>query len=216
MSSINTHYTLNYSQPEEYRLSHDSVFLARQVYEQLCDVNLAGTRVLDICAGSGVVGMDFLYHRRNSKQTLPEVFDFLEVQNIYQQHFSENCNRLGTISCQLNFLNRNYNDLLNKDFTAAYDLIISNPPYFRTSQGKLSPSEFKNRCRFFIDSDLQNLIFGIYNSLNKTGQAYIILRDLSEHGCNVVEEVRQICDGKLKTETLQDIRGAYFIRMLPI
>lgn len=79
MASINSHFTFNYSQPEEYRLSHDSVFLAREIFEQLSALDLAGKRGLDVCAGCGIVGLDFLFHRRAAGQSVPEIFDFLEV-----------------------------------------------------------------------------------------------------------------------------------------
>lgn len=213
MSSINTHYTFNYSQPTEYRLSHDSVFLSRNVYEHIGDLDLNNARALDICAGSGIVGMDFLFHRRAANKNVPASFDFLEVQNIYYEHFVENQKRLGKIGTQLNFLNRNYNDLQVDEFGSIYDLIVCNPPYFLPSQGKLSRSEFKNRCRFFIDSDLKNLLLGIFNCLKREGVCYMILRDLSQHGANMFEEAQKISDGQLKIEAVGDIRGTRFLRI---
>ncbi len=215
MSSINEHYTFHYSQPSEYRLSHDSVFLARQSFEQLTAANLENKRALDICAGSGIIGMDFLFHRRQAGQTLPAIFDFIEIQDVYREHFLENQKRLGPLPTQLNFLNQNYNDLQLPEFADAYDLILSGPPYFLTWQGKLSPSEFKNRCRFFIDSDLQNFFLGISHSLKKTGSAYILLRDLPEHKWDVLAEARRICANRLQLDILGDIRGTHFVRLHP-
>lgn len=211
ISSINPHYTFNYSQPEEYRLSHDSVFLSRRVFEKLQGVDLSQTKALDICAGAGVVGMDFLFHRRAEKQTVPMSFDFLEVQDIYIPHFNENKIRLGPIDTALNFELRNYNDLQEASFHQKYDLILSAPPYFLPTDGKLSPSEFKNRCKFFIDSDLRNLILGICNCLKKSGVAYILLRDLPDHKIDVIREAEQFSQGSLQMTVLGDIRGTHFI-----
>lgn len=194
-------------------MSHDSVFLSRNVYEHMGDLDLSNARALDICAGSGIVGMDFLFHRRAANKNVPVSFDFLEVQNIYYEHFIENQKRLGKIGTRLNFLNRNYNDLQADEFSSMYDLIVCNPPYFLPSQGKLSPSEFKNRCRFFIDSDLKNLLLGIFNCLKKEGVGYMILRDLPQHGWNMFEESQKISDGQLKIETLGDIRGTRLLRI---
>ena len=216
MSSVNLHYTFNYSQPEEYRLSHDSVFLSRQVFENLESLDLTGAAGLDICAGAGVVGMDFLFHRRKALQTLPATFDFLDVQDVYIPHFTENKKRLGDIPTELNFLLRNYNDLQTEQFRHKYDLILSAPPYFLPSQGKLSPSDFKNRCRFFMDSDLRNLLLGINHSLKQSGQAFILLRDLPEHKYNVISEAEKICEGLMDFAVLGDIRGTHFVGLKPL
>lgn len=216
MSTINPHYTFNYSQPKEYHFSHDSVFLSRRIFECLTDLNLGQTRALDICSGSGIVGMDFLFHRRAANQSTPAHFDFLEIQEAYLPHFTENIRRFGPTETQFHFVNRNYNDLQTPEFAEKYDLILSNPPYFFTWQGKLSPSEFKNRCRFFIDSDLKNLLWGIAAALKKSGVSYLLLRDLPEHGWDVMQEAEKICAGKLKIEVLGDVRGTHFVRLTPL
>lgn len=216
MSSINHFYTFEYSQPSEYRLSHDSVFLARETYEKLRGKNLAETRGLDICAGSGIIGMDFLFHRREAGENYPNKFDFLDIQDVYIPHFEKNQQTLNLKNCEIQFINRNYNDLQLPEFTDQYDIILSGPPYFLTWQGKLSPSDFKNRCRFFIDSDLKNFFLGIANCLKTTGQAYILLRDLPEHKWDVIAEARDICancPSPLNLEIIGDIRGTHFVRL---
>lgn len=213
MASINSHFTFNYSQPEEYRLSHDSVFLAREVFERLSALDFTGKQGLDICAGSGVVGMDFLYHRRAAGQSVPESFDFLEIQEIYEQHFAANCERMGPIATRLNFLRCNYDKLVGPEYRGVYDLIVCNPPYFIPGQGKLSPSEFKNRCRFFIDSNLQNLLAGVANSLKPEGICFMTLRKLHEHGLDILAEARNIGENKLQIESAGLIRGTHLLKL---
>ena len=178
MSSINLFPTFQYSQPKDYHFSHDSVFLARKVFErhgqQLTSEN---TKVLDVCAGCGIVGMDLIFHQIKEKTFTGEV-DFLEVQEIYREHFEKNIITMQSFfldqPLNFNFINQNYalSSLIKK-----YDLIISNPPYFEVGKGALSPNEFKNRCRFFIDSDWQTLIAFIKVSLKPEGNAYFLVRD---------------------------------------
>ena len=222
MSSINLHKTYNYSQPAEYRFSHDSVFLARQVFELYQDTDLTLIRGLDLCAGCGIIGLDFIYHCLNEKGISPKSFDFLDVQAVYQEHFQENIIRLKNagdlknkeaLNTQLNFIQANYNSLSEQKFSKKYNLILCNPPYFFPEKGTLSPSEFKNRCRFFIDSDFKRLLHGIANSLDLEGVAYLLLRDLSEHGWNSVSESTAILSDTFKLDVIGAIRGTHFVKL---
>lgn len=218
MSSINKHFTFNYSQPEEYRFSHDSVFLARLVFEHLKNENLSSLRGLDLCAGCGIIGLDFLFHCFHEAHKTMKSFDFVEVQEIYLPHFEKNKQHLSDLETPLNFKNINYAELSSPEYKETYDLILCNPPYFKVSQGKLSPSEFKNRCRFFIDSDFAKLITGIENCVTVHGRAFILLRDLSDHGFSYVKEAQELLSPQTKFEKWGHIRGTdlFFITKLPI
>lgn len=213
MSSINAHYTFNYSQPEEYRFSHDSVFMARKVFEHLANEDLTQMRGLDLCSGCGIVGLDFLFHYHHEQRKMLRSFDFLEVQEIYRPHFERNIQNLSHLNISLEFKNANYSELKTPSFENRYDLILCNPPYFQLGQGKLSPSEFKNRCRFFIDSDFQNLILGIANSLAPQGRAFLLLRSLEDHGFNYFKEAQRLLSNKALIAPLDNIRGTDLVRI---
>lgn len=212
MSSLNPHFTFNYSQPEEYRFSHDSVFLARQVFE-IIPKDRDSLSGLDLCSGCGIVGLDLLFHLRQNQTGLFSHFDFMELQKVYADHFAENCQRFGQGLPDTQLLMENYDVLKTEKFRQRYDLILSNPPYFRPGQGKMSPSEFKNRCRFFIDSNFENLILGIDNALKQEGRAYILLRDLQDHGWNPLAEARRLLAGRREIAVVADIRGTPLVQI---
>ncbi len=217
-SSINHKYTFHYSQPEEYHFSHDSVFLAQFVFDWLQkNLNQETNQIADLCAGCGIIGMDLLFHLNENKINLPILTDFIEVQNIYESHFVKNKNELykniNQKNMDLNFVNSNYEALANdNNFKSKYDLIVCNPPYFKVGQGKLSPSEFKNRCRFYIDSDFINLLKFIKHSLAGSGIAFVLLRSLKDHGLDW--EMDQLAaELDLKFEIVGNVRGTEILKI---
>jgi tRNA1(Val) A37 N6-methylase TrmN6 len=243
-------FTYEYSQPEEYHFSIDSIEMpwevvtslkARLAEGELAAADLKEWKVLDLCAGCGVLGFELNFH-------LPDLchIDFVEVQEIYQNHFEHNKNlalakvarpkRMGlrlikeeeTISAntaantspaaggaasEFQFRLMNYENLLNEEDRGKYQLILCNPPYFQPGQGKLSPSEFKNRCRFFLDSTFEKLIAAIEWSLADRGEAYFLLRDLQDHDIDLLTELRRLTKGRLKIENLALIRGTFLLKM---
>jgi tRNA1Val (adenine37-N6)-methyltransferase len=191
MSSINSFFTFSYLQPDEYHFSHDSVFLARRVFEILQKENIQTQNILDLCAGCGVIGLDFLFHLRQSGQALPERADFLEVQPVYHKFFAANVAQIPELK-RYEFLTMNYQDVQNhSDLNSKYDLILCNPPYFKKEMGALSPSDFKNRCRFFLDSDLDNLFLAIQYLLKSNGKAFVLLKDLTANGFSMEAELQR-------------------------
>lgn len=193
MSSINPHFTFQYSQPDEYRFSHDSVFLAHRVFEDIAAKIISTPRhLLDLCAGCGIIGMDLLVHLERGHLPLPKTADFVEVQSIYRAHWVKNVSSLQSLlkkSPAFDFIEQNYAEY--RPETRA-DLIVCNPPYFRPGQGNLSPSEFKNRCRFFLDADFAALLRALEKNLSADGNAYVLLRSLEEHGIVLAEEISRL------------------------
>lgn len=236
-------FTYQYAQPEEYRFSLDSVEMAWEVAQHLrsrpmrrlrlvsaADSSdevgegdplakaLARMQVLDLCAGCGVVGFDFQYH-------MPEIekIDFVEVQDVYKPYFEKNLEmvllrRPHLIDKYFHFIEMNYENLLNDEkYHHHYDLILCNPPYFFPGQGKMSPSEFKNRCRFYLDSTFAKLIQSIDYCLAMEGEAYVLVRPLDDHDIDIFSELRTILqgsliEGRLRCENLTMVRGTFLLK----
>jgi tRNA1Val (adenine37-N6)-methyltransferase len=205
----NNHYSYEYHQPEEYRFSLDSVFLAQKVASFLKDYsNLENMKVLDLCAGCGVVGLELQFHLPMLRK-----IDFLEVQDVYREFFEKNCEQASSINSEFNFLPMNYADLLKADYQNKYDVVVSNPPYFFLGEGLLSPNEFKNRCRFFIDSNFQKLIEASLHVLNPGGLAFLLMRPGSHHGRNLVDEIKKLTTGLADVQIVDEVRGTDIVML---
>lgn len=206
----NSHYSYEYYQPEDYRFSLDSVFLAQIVARSLeSHPNVGDLRVLDLCAGCGVVGLELQFHQKSLKK-----IDFLEVQDVYKNYFEKNVLQAQVEDSEFNFLLMNYDRLLKKDYKEVYDIIVSNPPYFFQGEGLLSPNEFKNRCRFFIDSDFKKMIKAILNSLKPAGKAYLLARPGTHHGRNLFEEIKKLITGLADVQVFDEVRGTNIIELV--
>lgn len=207
---LNSVYSYNYFQPEDYRFSLDSVFLAQKVAEIFkTHETPEKLRVLDLCSGCGVVGLELNFHLRALQK-----IDFLEVQEVYRPYFQKNAEQAKSEHSEFKFLQMNYADLKQDSFKESYDLIVSNPPYFFLGEGLLSPNEFKNRCRFFIDSDLKNLIEATLFSLKLGGRAYLLARPGNHHGRNLQEEIRMLSAGLASVQILDEVRGTNIVELI--
>jgi tRNA1Val (adenine37-N6)-methyltransferase len=203
-------FTYRYRQPEAYHFSLDSIHFAEFLAQHLQSRNdLQGLRVLDLCAGCGVIGMELSWYRPELRQ-----IDFMEVQEIYTRYFHENTTLVNRPELELSWHLLNYDALLEKTWENKYDLIISNPPYFHAGHGILSPSEFKNRCRFFLDSSFANFILALANSLAPGGEAYFLLRPLKQHGWDVFSDIRELLkDRDFSVEKIAAIRGTDIVML---
>lgn len=198
-------FTYKYSQPDSYHFSLDSIELAKQV-SQVVKVD-SNSRILDLCAGSGVIGFELAFHRPELRN-----IDFVDVQSEWQPFFEENLKITGRSPNQFRYHFINYQDF-NLDESVKYDLIVCNPPYFFSEQGKLSPDHFRNRCKFYLDSDFDNLVSCILRSLSPSGEAFVLIRDLLDHKIDLLDHLRKLLGKNYQLEIFADVRGTDCIRV---
>lgn len=93
-------------------------------------------RILDLCTGSGCIGLAVASRMKDAKVTLADVsWDAVRVakKNIAEQKMS------GRVSClQVNALER------PAAFLGKFDMIVSNPPYITTEEMKELPGSVKD------------------------------------------------------------------------
>ncbi len=208
----NFHYTYDYFQPLEYHFSLDSVFLAQKVAALIKNKTETNYSALDLCAGCGIIGLELSLHSEKIFK-----IDFLEVQEVYRSFFEKNVKMIFPETPHLfekyRFLNFNYDKLLVPLFEKTYDLIVCNPPYFFKGEGLLSPNQFKNRCRFFIDSDFETLIKVCVHVLKIQGAAYLLVRSGVHHGRKPIDEINIILGNSGVACILDNIRGTDIIEI---
>ncbi|MEO5668185.1 MAG: methyltransferase [Bdellovibrionota bacterium] len=203
-----------YSQPPDYRFSHDSVELAQRASEFLVEATTNRTgpiRILDLGAGSGVVGLEIA---RFAKCALK--IDFVEIQPEYGPHFEQNLKWIQGLAPGFTgtWRQMNYEHLLVPEEAEKYDLVVSNPPFFDRGQGNLPPSPFKARARFFLDSSFERMCEAIAHVLRPGGQAYFLVRDLGDHGLDRVASLNRSLLPVGEWRAREPVRGTELIQFV--
>lgn len=172
----------------------------------MSDEDKSQLRVADLCAGCGVIGLELLFHQSEIRSV-----DFIEIQDVYRSHFETNL-LMAPQSAQarkLQWCELNYQSLIGDDaWRGRYDLVICNPPYFDSNQGRLPPDTFKSRCRFFLDASFRDLLRCIEWITAPGGQAFVLIRGLHDHG--VEWQKRQLDLGEVwgtRGQAVAEIRG---------
>ena len=169
-----------YSQPDFYHFSEDSISLSKEVANFIIKDNKGNLSSLDLCAGTGIVGLELL-HRTD----LISNMDFCEVQKPFIKHLKKNIDYYKSINSKVSFniINSSFKNLNNVIYTNKYNLIICNPPYFEEGSGIYSKNIERNKCRFLIDNTFCDLIYSIVYSLKINGYAFFIGRCVDRVAC---------------------------------
>jgi tRNA1(Val) A37 N6-methylase TrmN6 len=207
----NKPFICHYAQPPEYHYSLDSIELVWRLGLSLQnDTNRNNLRVLDLCCGCGVLGFDLHYW-------IPEKIaatDFIDVQCEYKKYFERNRELTGTVHKPFNFHCMNYKQIpQHPELRQAFQLILCNPPYFRSDSATLGQSEFRNRCHFLLDGSFFELCEALIFCLAPDGEAYILLKNLKAQGIDQLKELQEFAGQKFKAETIGIVRGTPVVRL---
>lgn len=207
-------FTYLYSQPDEYRYSLDSIEFMWRLGMVLKEVQgKAQLRVLDLCAGCGVLGFELNFWLREKISSLT----FVEMQTEYAVHLQKNRHITQTQDKNVTICTTNFRDLPRlESFRQTFDLIVCNPPYFREQTASLGKSSFRNRCHFLIEGSFVELCEAIFYSLAQDGEAFVLLKDLTAQGVDQLAELRTHANENFTAEVMGIVRGTPVVRIRPL
>lgn len=145
-----------------YKFTSDSIKLAK-----FCTIP-HNAKVLDMCAGSGVVGIYAYSIKKFNKlyfnEIQPKLCELIN-KNIKHNHLED----VAKIICKdLNLLNK-------QDTEGLVDIVLCNPPYFKCNQGGIKLDESVAICRHEIKTNLQQIIVKTKELLKYKGKMYLVL-----------------------------------------
>ena len=193
----------NYSQPEFYRFSEDSISLSNAIVRDLKDLDINIGAAADFCCGCGVVLLEVI----QKLQLNSSVIDFYELQEEYLDHIKANSEIVMDLFSK-NKTTIYIDNLLRNRPRRTYDLIVMNPPYFKRGNGRPAKDKRTQVCREFGGNDFDELIRLASESLSEDGRFYFVCRESRE----VLEDINEISK-QYKLERISSVKsyGIYLI-----
>lgn len=191
--------TDDYSQPDFYRFNQDSTALIRWILHQ----NLRPQSILDLGAGSGIIGIELARELKAAKLCL------VELQQEYLPHLRINAEKFLSPETIVVIQISSFSNFA----PSMFDLIVCNPPYYLPGQGELAADRARAIARSFIKDSWKVLLEKISQSLRSEGQAFLVvkqneqlLQTITSEGKKVNLEMTISTEYRLKSSTLLILR----------
>lgn len=148
---------------EGYRFTIDPILLAS--FAEVRD----GNKILDLGTGGGI--LPFLLQKNNKDKNLQIVGIDIQSDYIEMARRSAKINK----SANIDFMTMDIKKI-PEYFQRSFDLVISNPPFFKANEGKINIREDIALARHELEIDFSKIIKGGAYSLNDKGRFIFIQR----------------------------------------
>lgn len=173
----------------------DTEILVQEVLKIIANQKDENIEVLDMCTGSGCIGIAVVKNKENINMTLADISsDAIEVAKINAQN-THTLEKLKFIKTDM------FENIENK-----YNIIVSNPPYIETSVIKSLDKQVQNEPNIALDGGEDGLIF--YRILINEGHKYLKPQGYlcMEIGYNQRQKVIQILEQSEKYVDIYSIK----------
>ena len=136
----------------------DTEILVERVIEYCNNINYS-LKILDLCTGSGAIAISLAKYIKNA--------------NIYATDISENAIEIANKNAKINKVGINFikSDMFENIEEKDFDIIVSNPPYIKTSVISTLSNEVKNEPHIALDGGKDGLKF--YNIICEKAEKYM-------------------------------------------
>lgn len=154
----------DYLQPDFYRFNEDSLKLVNWLAAKkpVC------THLLDLGAGSGVIGIE-LANRLNAQH-----LTLLEAQADFIPFIESNIQHQLKVPSVVELIHQSFGEWKQ---LMKYDLIVCNPPYYLKDHGEPSADVRKNIARSFVLDDWNVLLKLVRRVLSADGKAFFVVKN---------------------------------------
>ncbi|MDY0362915.1 MAG: methyltransferase [Desulforegulaceae bacterium] len=152
-----------YQNKNGYRFSLDPILLASHITLK------GGEKIVDMGTGSGIIPLSIFYKNKNLNFKIFGIEIQKSLFEISQKNIMEN-----NASDKIIIINKDINEISQKDIEGTCDIVVSNPPYQSPGAGRINPLSEKAVARHEIKLNLKILLKKTKSILKNKGKFFII------------------------------------------
>lgn len=162
-----------YWQPTFYKFNRDSIDLVDFVVAYCFQKNFFPAQVLDLCAGCGIIGLEF--HRKIKRPV--EKLVFIERNDAFRESLIQNQQAFASSEVEIENFLAPFQDYTQ---TQKFDLILSNPPYYNRERFRVSEEKHRAVARSFEPGFIELFVDFLTERLNSGGMAFFVFHESSQ------------------------------------